>query len=116
MPLNSGNAAINEAVNPEIKSPDYLGHKPKNNAEVVRIGRKPIILVGLCLSVIAGVMTYTVVMKSIAAQRLAEEESKGELATNTIPILEKKPARDSSSDSEAPKKMRSRKMCAICEP
>ena len=46
MSLNSGNAAINEAYNPEIKSPDYLGHKPKNNAEVVRIGRKPIILVG----------------------------------------------------------------------
>jgi type IV secretion system protein TrbI len=92
MPLNSGNAAINEAVNPEIKSPDYLGHKPKNNAEVVRIGRKPIILVGLCLSVIASVMTYTVVMKSIAAQRLAEEESnRGDLATNSIPILEKKP-------------------------
>src|SRR5271170_5059417 len=93
MPLNSGNAAINEAVNPEIKSPDYLGHKPKNNAEVVRIGRKPIILVGLCLSVIASVMTYTVVMKSIAAQRLAEEESnRGDLATNSIPILEKKPS------------------------
>jgi type IV secretion system protein VirB10 len=93
MPLNSGNAAINEAYNPEIKSPDYLGHKPKNNAEVVRIGRKPIILVGLCLSGIAGVMTYTVVMKSIAAQRLAEEDSeRGELVTNSIPILEKKPS------------------------
>ena len=45
----------------EIKSPDYLGHKPNSNEGVIRIGRKPLICVGLGLSVIAGVMTYTLV-------------------------------------------------------
>ncbi len=78
----------------EIKSPDYLGHKPNANANdgVVRIGRKPLICVGLGLSIVAGVMTYTLVMKSIVAQSLNEEDGKqNDSLTNVIPLLEKKP-------------------------
>ena len=83
----SGNEVV---LKPEIKSPDYLGHKPNSNEGVIRIGRKPLICVGLGLSVIAGVMTYTLVMKSIVAQRLNEEDGKHVDLANIIPFLDKK--------------------------
>lgn len=89
----SSNKAIQEAIsNTEITSPDYLGHKPRNNHDVIRIGRKPLICVGLSLSVIAGVMTYTLVVKSIAAERVSEDDGKqNDQQTSIIPFLDKKP-------------------------
>jgi len=79
------------AANTEIKSPDYLGHKPKNNKDVIRIGRKPVICVGVSLSVVAAVMTYTLVMKSIAVQHYGEDDNglSDQLASN-IAFLDKK--------------------------
>ena len=79
-------------ANTEIKSPDYLGHKPKNNKEVTRIGRKPLICVGASLSVVAAVMTYTLVMKSIAAQGYGEDDNGlSDQLTSNIAFLDKKP-------------------------
>ena len=80
------------AANAEIKSPDYLGHKPKNNKDVIRIGRKPLICVGMSLSVVAAVMTYTLVMKSMAAQRYGEDDNGlSDQLASSIAFLDKKP-------------------------
>src|ERR1700722_16886382 len=89
--VNASDNGSDESVsNTEIKSPDYLGHKPKNNKDVIRIGRKPIIGVAISLSVVAAVMTYTLVMKSIAAQRYGDDDlGRSDLSTN-IAFLDKK--------------------------
>jgi type IV secretion system protein TrbI len=76
---------------PDVTSPDFPGHKPKNR-EVLRIGRRPLICVGMGLTVIAAVMTYTLVEKSIAAQSTLQDDAKGiEASLTAIPFLEKKP-------------------------
>jgi type IV secretory pathway VirB10-like protein len=90
--INASDNGSDESVsNTEIKSPDYLGHKPKNNKDVIRIGRKPIICVAISLSVVAAVMTYTLVVKSIAAQHYGDDDlGRSDLSTN-IAFLDKKP-------------------------
>lgn len=77
----------------EIASPDYLGHKPKRSKDVVRIGRRPLICVGAGLTVVAGVMTYTMVVKSMAATSIADDDGNAsEAMIGNIPFLEKKPS------------------------
>ena len=77
----------------DIASPDYFGHKPKKNKDVVRIGRRPLICAGAGLPVVAGVMTYTMVVKSTAGASVSDDDSKSiEASLNTIPLLEKKPS------------------------
>jgi type IV secretion system protein TrbI len=77
----------------EIASPDYLGHKPRKNKDVARIGRRPLICVGAGLMLVAGVMTYTMVVKTLAASSVANDDgTAGEASINRIPFLEKKPS------------------------
>ena len=53
---------------------------------------KPLICVGISLSAVAAVMTYTLVMKSIAGQRFGDDDGeRSEQSTSNIAFLDKKP-------------------------
>lgn len=76
----------------DVASPDYLGHRPRKNREVTRIGRRPLMCVGAGLTAVAAVMTYTMVVKSLAAGSMNDDDGKGGEATiSAISFLEKKP-------------------------
>lgn len=98
MDFRFGSSSVDEGIKPtntvgEIASPDYLGHKPRKNKDVSRIGRRPLMFVGAGLMLVAGVMTYTMVVKCIAASSVPDDDGKGGEATiSAVPFLEKKPS------------------------
>lgn len=87
-----------------IKSPDYLGHKPTKNCDVARIGRKPIIYTGIGLSFVVAVTAYTLVGKSSYSFAHQEDTPKAD-PSNVIPFLAKKQSAGIIPTKDQPEKI-----------
>lgn len=98
-----------------IKSPDYLGHKPTKNIDVVRIGRKPLIGVGITLCLVVTVTTYTLVNKSAYAFLTSEDNQKAD-PSNIIPFLAKKQSAGIIAAKDQPEKIQSPSNTALLAP